>query len=99
MPRVGRCAVDSRSNGAIRWAAHEPTCKVGNRTVAVYATVTGAAGRCLIPSRDDFSMGRRAVLGFTDGVDMPLNFSNQDKSRSELVAWARRRSPRALGSS
>jgi hypothetical protein len=108
-----------------------PSFVAGNRTVAVYATVTNAEGR-LVPdwSRDDFAIddngkrqaltlfandiqpitlimlrdrsgsmkpnfeleelaaGRRVVLVFTDGVDMPMNFSTHNKSLKDVIERA-----------
>jgi VWFA-related protein len=57
-------------------ALQEPTFKAGNRTVAVYATVTNAGGR-LVPdlSRDDFAIddnGKRQVLTLFSNDIQPI---------------------------
>src|SRR5947207_2773901 len=69
-----------------------PSFTSGTRTVAVYATVSDARGR-LAPdlTRDDFTIddkGRRAVLVFTDGVDMPMNVMNHNKSLNGVMKRA-----------
>jgi VWFA-related protein len=62
--------------GAALAAPQEPTFKVGNKTVAVYATVTGADGR-LVPNlaRDAFSIydnGRRQDLTLFASDNQPI---------------------------
>ena len=66
----------SRSLGAAIAGAPQATFKAGNRTVAVYATVTDRTGR-LVPdlSRDDFIVedeGRRQTLAVFDNQIQPI---------------------------
>ena len=96
---AGSCgAADGRRRGAGTPGAREPTFRGGNRTVAVYATVTGADGR-LVPdlSRDAFSIvdngKRQALTLFANDVQpitvvMLLDRSGSMKANFSLVQQA-----------
>jgi len=66
-----------------------------NRTVAVYATVTDAAGRTPLWNAVNVGItallhqqGRRVVLVFTDGMDAPMNFSSHNSSLKNVMKRA-----------
>ena len=66
-----------------------------NRTVAVYATVTDAAGRTPLWNAVNVGItallhqqGRRVVLVFTDGMDAPMNFSSNNSSLKDVMKRA-----------